>query len=294
MPADASADGAPSSWRIEWVRTRDGRDLYVERRGPDSRRPMVVLEAGMGLSHHAWGAVVDRLAASVPTVAYDRSGLGRSPADAAPRDLRRLADDLSDLLDHLGDGPFVLVGHSWGGPVVRLVASERPERVAGLVLVDVTDEGCDEYFGRGAAAQNRLAMALLPAIARTGALRRPVDRLAAMLPEPSASGMRRDDGTAAAAAAQQAELRGHLDDLRQLRLSPPALPPVPVTYISGAAASFLERGRREPLVDAHRTSAAALPQGRHVLAGRSGHHVPFTEPDLVADEVLRIVASVSG
>ena len=81
-------------------------------------------------------------------VVYDRSGLGRSPADPKSRTLHRLA---SDLLDHLGHGPFVLVAHSWGGPIVRVAAAASPGRVAGLVLVDQTDEGCDRGSGgRGA------------------------------------------------------------------------------------------------------------------------------------------------
>lgn len=289
MSADGTATSVPgASWHVDWARTRDGRNLYVERRGPSDARPLVVMEAGLGMSHHTWGAVVERLSGSVATVTYDRSGLGSSPADPARRDLQRLADDLADLLGHLGDGPFVLVGHSWGGPIVRVVASETPERIAGLVLVDVTDENCEEYFGRAPEIQNRLATALLPTIARTGALRRPVDRLAALLPEPSASGMRRDDGTSSAACAQQAELRSHLDDLRRLRLAPPQLPEVPVTYVSGGSASRLERGRRTALVAAHRASADALPLGRHVIAPGSGHQVPFTDPDIVADEVLRL------
>ena len=88
------------------------------------------------------------VAARTTTVAYDRSGLGRSSHDPAPRVLSRLVDDLVDVLDHLGDGPFVLVGHSWGGPIVRCAAAEVPDRVAGLVLVDQTDERCDLFFAK--------------------------------------------------------------------------------------------------------------------------------------------------
>ncbi|UDY35606.1 alpha/beta fold hydrolase [Dermatobacter hominis] len=289
-PETDPAAGGAMSWRIERVATRDGRELYLERRdSTEPGRPTVVFEAGMGMSHHTWGAVVARVAPVVATAAYDRSGLGRSAADPGPRPLARLADDLVDVLDHLGDGPFVLVGHSWGGPIIRRAAESVPERIAGLVLVDVTDETCDLFFSRSTEVQTRLMLPLLPVVARTGALRRPIDRLAAMLPEPSASGMRRDDGTVAAARAQQAELRGHIADLRELLERPPALPDVPVTYVSGTSASRMEATRRPALLEAHRAAAAALPRGRFVGAERSSHHVPFTEPDLVAAEVLRIV-----
>jgi pimeloyl-ACP methyl ester carboxylesterase len=221
------------------ARTRDGRELFVESSG--SGTPVVVFEAGMGGSRCSWGAVTPAVAPRTTAVVYDRSGLGRSPHDPAPRVLSRLVDDLVDVLDHLGDGPFVLVGHSWGGPIVRCAAAEVPDRVAGLVLVDQTDEGCDLFFAKAAERQVRLAGPLMPAMARLGLLRLAVRRLAAQLPEPAARAMRAEDGTVAAARTQQSEMAASLDDLRRLR------------------------------------------------AERSGHYVPFTEPQLVADEILRIV-----
>src|SRR5687767_3209629 len=95
------------------VTTRDGRALHVERHGEG--RPVVVLESGMGVSRNMWGAVVPLVATRTTVVVYDRSGLGRSPRADGPRDLARLVDDLLDVLAGLGTGPFVLVGHSWGG-----------------------------------------------------------------------------------------------------------------------------------------------------------------------------------
>lgn len=72
-----------------------------------------------------------------------------APAGVSRR-LHTLAEDLGDLLDHLErvgpGGPFLLVGHSWGGPLVRLAAAAQPARVAGPVLVDPTDESCDLLF----------------------------------------------------------------------------------------------------------------------------------------------------
>lgn len=269
------------------ARTRDGRDLQVVRRGTGA--PIVVFESGMGVSHHMWGAVMPLVAEATTVVAYDRSGFGRSPFDPAPRTLARLTDDLLDVLDHVGSGPFVLVGHSWGGPIVRSAAATRPDRVAGLVLVDQTDETCDLFFEKATERQTKLMLPLLPVVARTGLLRLGVKKFAAMVPEPDASAMVAHDGTVAAARAQQAELRPCDADLRRLRDNPMALPDVPITYLSGGATSWLERGRREGLVAAHRAAAEASPQGRHVVAARSTHYIPFTEPELVASEVLRIV-----
>jgi len=68
---------------------------------------------------------------------------------------------------------------------------------------------------------------------------------------------------------------------------------VPVTVVSGDLSSRLEGEHRTALVAAHRARADAALQGRHVVAARSGHMAPFTEPDLVVAEVLRVLDLVS-
>lgn len=269
------------------ISTRDGRRLHFERHGDGT--PVVVFESGMGVSRNMWGAVLPVVAARTTAVAYDRSGLGRSPRDDAPRDLRRLTDDLLDVLDALGAGPFVLVGHSWGGPIVRAAAAARPDAIAGVVLVDPTDERCDLFFGSANQRQLTWAPRILPAMARVGLLGRFAGKLAATLPEPWRTGMRDQDGTTGALRAQLAELASSIDDLRRLRDDPLVLPDVPVTVISGTKTGLLERSRRPALVEAHAATAAAHPQGRHVHADRSSHYVPFSEPDLVAAEILSVV-----
>ncbi|MET0908524.1 MAG: alpha/beta hydrolase [Ilumatobacteraceae bacterium] len=265
----------------------DGRGLYAERAGDGV--PIVVFEAGMGASRNSWGAVVPLVAAETTTVAYDRSGLGRSGPDDQPRVLGRLADDLVGLLDQLGAGPFVLVGHSWGGPIVRSAAARLPDRIAGLVLVDQTDERCDLFFSKANERQARWMSPLMPALAKLGVIRFGVKRLARSLPEPAATRLVAEDGTVAAVRTQQAELRLYVDDLRRLRDDPLELPDVPVSVISGAKAGFLERGRRGELVAAHEATAASFPRGRHVSAADSSHYVPITDAQLVADEILSIV-----
>jgi pimeloyl-ACP methyl ester carboxylesterase len=270
-----------------FVQTRDGRELFVERRGDGE--PTVVFEAGMGGSRSSWGAVAPAISAKTATVVYDRSGLGRSPGDPAPRDLARLVDDHVDLLDALGEGPFVLVGHSWGGPIVRCAAAARSDRIAGIVLVDQTDEDCDLFFTEANERQARVFAKIAPLAGRIGLVRLYVNHLAKRLPEPAAQAFRDEDGTEEALRTHLAEVAASTDDLRRLRADPPKLPDVPVTIISGAKLSRFDRGRREALIAAHRARAEALPQGRHVPADQSGHMIPFTEPELVAREIERIL-----
>ncbi|WP_251558675.1 alpha/beta fold hydrolase [Paenibacillus pasadenensis] len=54
-----------------------------------------------------------------------------------------MAGDMGELLTELGQGPFLLVGHGWGGPIVRAAAAADLSRIRGLVLVDPSDERCD-------------------------------------------------------------------------------------------------------------------------------------------------------
>ncbi len=61
------------------------------------------------------GLVQPLIGEATRAVVYDRAGIGRSEADSAPQTLARIAGDLSFLLQQLGSGPFILVGHSRGG-----------------------------------------------------------------------------------------------------------------------------------------------------------------------------------
>jgi pimeloyl-ACP methyl ester carboxylesterase len=275
------------------VTTRDGRTLHHESRGRGS--PTVVFESGMGSSRSVWGAVLPAVAARTRAVAYDRAGLGRSPADPAPRTLDRATDDLADLLRHLGPGPFVLVGHSYGGPIVRVAtARAAPGTVAGLVLVDQTDEDCDVYYSPGMMRQQRVVNALLPAAARLGLLRLALARVGRALPPDAAADLRDEGSTAAAAQAFRAEHAHLTDDLRRLRDHPPADPGVPVTLVSGTRRVRFGQATRDSLVEAHRRRAAGLAAGRHVEAARSGHQIMLTEPEVVTAEILRLVDGIAA
>jgi pimeloyl-ACP methyl ester carboxylesterase len=81
-----------------------------------------------------------RLAArGIPSLAYDRAGLGFSEPGPAPRDSAAIVGDLERLLAAAGEaGPFVLCGHSMAGLHLRLFAARNTARVSGVVLVDAT------------------------------------------------------------------------------------------------------------------------------------------------------------
>ncbi|MGW7552117.1 alpha/beta fold hydrolase [Streptomyces rimosus] len=287
--------------------TRDGRKLYAmvlagprggtgsgadsdAGVGADSDVPTIVFEAGAAATRSAWALVQPTVGTWTRAIVYDRAGLGRSPADPASRTMRRMADDLQDLLDHFGPGPYVLVGHSAGGPLVRLAAAGRLDRVRGLVLVDPTDEGADLLFGPLFRRAERTSIAVNLLLARLRLLGLVHRSAAAPLPEDARSDMQRDGFTADLIKTQRAQARTFLDELATFRNAPPELGDIPITLISGALpGNGMTQSTRRTANDSHARSAAKSAQGKHVIAPQSGHYVPLTDPELIAEEI-RLIA----
>lgn len=104
-------------------------------------RPTVVLDSGLGVPGVGWDAVQKDAAKFTRVCWYDRAGYGWSEGSAAPRTSLEIANELHALLTAAGEkGPFVLVGHSFGGYNVRVYNGQYPAEVAGMVLVDASHE----------------------------------------------------------------------------------------------------------------------------------------------------------
>jgi pimeloyl-ACP methyl ester carboxylesterase len=107
-------------------------------------KPSVVFEAGMGDGTGSWEKVQPEISKIAQTFSYDRPGLGKSDRAPSPHDLNQSADELHALLQKSGvPPPYILVGHSMGGLIVRVFAYRYPKDTAGMVLVDPADEGTD-------------------------------------------------------------------------------------------------------------------------------------------------------
>lgn len=107
-----------------------------------SGSPAVILEAGLGAYSVDWSLIRPALAARTRVCSYDRAGYAWSDRGPEPRGLRTSVSELHALLRAAGvSPPFILVGQSWGGRIVRVYAHRYPGEVAGMVLIDTYSEG---------------------------------------------------------------------------------------------------------------------------------------------------------
>ena len=106
--------------------------------------PTVLFEAGIGATNLNWSHIQEAVAEFTGTVSYDRGGLGWSSRCRTARTPGNIVAELHEMLEQAGlKPPYILVGHSFGGLVMRRYALFYPEEVAGVVLVDPMR--CEEW-----------------------------------------------------------------------------------------------------------------------------------------------------
>jgi pimeloyl-ACP methyl ester carboxylesterase len=115
-----------------YFNVKDGR-VYGHVREGDG--PALVFLHYWGGSHRTWRPVVEHLSPAQAFVSYDHRGWGESTEVPGPYGIEQLADDAERVIDELGYGEFVVVGHSMGGKVAQVLASRRPAGLKGVVLV---------------------------------------------------------------------------------------------------------------------------------------------------------------
>ena len=114
--------------------------------------PTVVLDTALGAMSASWVRVQQEVSGTTRVCAYDRAGMGWSQSGPELRDAKQVAGELHALLEGAGiDGPYVLVGHSFGGLYMQTYAARYPEEVAGVALIESSHP---EQFSRLPEARN--------------------------------------------------------------------------------------------------------------------------------------------
>jgi pimeloyl-ACP methyl ester carboxylesterase len=113
--------------------------LSIDCRGQGG--PTVILDSGLGVPAVGWNPVQTEVAKFARVCSYDRAGYGWSEASSAPRTSLEIVKELHTLLEAANEkGPYILVGHSFGGYNVRVYNGQYPNDVSGMVLVDASHE----------------------------------------------------------------------------------------------------------------------------------------------------------
>lgn len=227
--------------------------------------PAVVLDAGLCQSMDTWRDVPAQISTFARVFTYDRPGLGSSakvpplvvtkPAGKPElRTSRQIVEELRALLRKAGvTAPYLLVGHSFGGINVRLYASMYPNDVAGIALIDSSNE--DQHY-------------------RYAALMSPAERRKYLLSNRGANCEFIDLDASSA----------------QLHEAAP-LPHIPVTVISAPPEKGdLANGEAhlELQADLARRSASSV----HIFAEGSGHFIQRDRPDVVIKAIRELVDRV--
>jgi pimeloyl-ACP methyl ester carboxylesterase len=203
-----------------------------------------------------WGRVPSEVAKFAHVVTYDRAGLGRSDPGPTPRTSQQIVDELHALLTRADvPGPYVLVGHSFGGLNVQLYASQHPDQVAGIVLIDSSHE-------------------------------EQIDRIAALLtPEEREAFYRKKQ-------CQNYEKVDLLESAAQVRAAG-LLPSVPCVVLTAGRCDWsvdlpiaqLEQIRH----DLQKDLARRIPASQHIIVEDSGHFIHCDRPDLVVAAIRTVV-----
>ena len=295
-----------------------GHRLHINRGGTGS--PSVVFEAALAGSSISWSLVQPAVSGVTLTCSYDRAGFAWSDAGPLPRTAGRIASELRILLDRAGvPAPYLLVGHSFGGLVMQVLAARCPADVAGLVLVDPAhaedwvnpapkeqikiDRGVRLCRHGATAARFGVARAVgglvgLGAFAIARAIVRVVSR----------GGLSRDDeGILApvwklppdarrplkhfwteakffeALGSQIESIRASAAETLEARAD--GFGDLPFATISSSDPGVYRLRQQEAL-------AALSTRGRHIVASASGHWIPLDQPAVVIEAIRGLLADV--
>jgi pimeloyl-ACP methyl ester carboxylesterase len=272
-----------------------GRSIQLDCRGTGT--PVVVFESGMDLNGSlSWSKVHDEVARTTRACAYSRAGMLWSDPAPGHRNGLAVAADLHATLERAGEmPPFVLVGHSLGGPYVLIYTERYGGEVAGLVLVDPSHPDQIERFRRVAkedfTALDPLAHVLARlswtginrigiAVAQDASKERQI--LAAFRPTTFAAAVREVEG--------RFETFAQAGAVRDLGDRPVIVLTAGQSPLSGRLSAEQDSLRQELWMQMHDEIASWSSNGVNRLVPDSSHYIHQTKPDAVVQAVEEVVS----
>jgi pimeloyl-ACP methyl ester carboxylesterase len=219
--------------------------------------PAVIFEAGFGAGLESWATVQSSAAKFARTLSYDRAGIGQSEAGPKPRAAKQIAQELHTALQKAAVAPpYVLVGHSFGGIYVRVFADMYPQEVAGMVLIDPSQESFDDWTKSHAEAQR-------------------ADRDQELAKAPAGVRDESAEVSASYARARSAKLPAG----------------IPVILLTATKDDTMPAAVRKVWSQMHEDWVAKAPGAKHVTV-ESGHFIQAEQPQVVIDAIKQVVDQV--
>jgi pimeloyl-ACP methyl ester carboxylesterase len=288
-----------------------GRRLHLMEGGTElSRSPAVVFEAGISATCLNWTQVSREVERFARPCTYDRAGLGWSDPANSARTTLSIVDDLHALLEAAQiPRPCVLVGHSFGGLLVRAYAAQYPGDVAGMVLVDPL--AASEWLNPSPA--NARMLRLGARLSRRGAVLARIGVVRAALALLMAGGRLVPKLVARASSGSGESVISRI--VGEVRKMPPETWPMvrahwcqPKSFLgmaayleslpaSAAEAAALDAPGTIPItvlsasnstpeqLDERERMARRSLRGQHIVARKSGHWIQLDQPELVVESV---------
>src|SRR5215217_1359331 len=275
-----------------------GYDLHLYCTGEAGGAPSVVMDSGLGGTVLDWQLVQPEVAKFARVCTYDRAGMGWSEAGSQPRTSEQIVRELHALLGNAGfEGPYVLVGHSFGGTNVQVYASQYPDEVAGMVLVDsaLEDEEAVTFT-----KSLQPSPVLLKVLATIGVTRLPYTLGAET---PGLTSPELEDEQAAITShrkhifALSDETSSLEESFAENRAHPMSLGDKPLMVLSAGSVQLTGTGLAQEQVNLidklHSESQAALTQrsenAKQIIVEDSGHYIQVEQPELVTDAIRQVV-----
>jgi pimeloyl-ACP methyl ester carboxylesterase len=290
-----------------------GRRLHLRCDGDGT--PAVVFEAGIAASSVSWSRVQPEVAQFTRSCSYDRAGLAWSDPGARGRSIRGFVEELRVLLERADiRPPYVLVGHSFGGMIIRAFARAYPTQIAGLVFVDTLHP--EEWLNLSAEQRRMIRGGVFlsevgGALAHVGVVRFCLTLLSRGAPGVPRRVSRVFGPTAAALLEHLAgevrklpaevlpAVQAHWSHPRAFRGMAQHLAALPqcseemsreTDMFGNLPVVVLSAARRRPQwLAADAALARGSTQGRHIVSTRAGHWIQLDDPWLVVDAVREVV-----
>jgi pimeloyl-ACP methyl ester carboxylesterase len=272
-----------------------GRRLQIDCRGTGA--PLVIFESGLDANGAlSWYKVQDPVAAFTRACSYSRAGILWSEPASGSRNGAAVAQDLHRLLQSAGERPpYVLVGHSMGGPYVVTFTQRFGTEVAGLVLVDPSHP---HQFERSAAITGERAPLVGPMLrARTWLAWTGLNRFGARPSAEPDEALRIVDAYRPVSRASELDEADAIPQTFAEVASAHDLGARPLVVLSGAKIDFFrgtepERRVHEDWIQMHVEESTWSSAGRHELVADAGHRIQLDDPAAVVNAIRSVVEAV--